>query len=88
VKNSGRGISLSKFGAFCALLGFCVLLSARHLFLPVIRSSPSIHLDNASPSSHLVYGETHVRVYADVPGVAGYDQLTRAKSVHMKIKTA
>jgi hypothetical protein len=50
VKNSGRGVSLSKFGAYLCISGYTIPYQ--------------------------------------VPSILGYDQLTRAKSVHMKIKTS
>lgn len=48
VKNSGRGISLSKFGKY--------------------------------------FSQLHLKSFADL--ALGYDQLTRAKSVHMKLATS
>ena len=53
VKNSGRGVSLSKFGECCRRVCDVVNWGADH-----------------------------------AGGAVGYDQLTRAKSVHMKIKTS
>jgi hypothetical protein len=50
VKNSGRGVSLSKFGAHLCLHEYAVL--------------------------------------CPIASIIGYDQLTRAKSVHMKINTS